>query len=45
MSLQRLNKNYDWVLNAKAAVLREKLGEPAREFGEIVAKVGKQESV
>jgi ribonuclease P protein component len=45
MSLLRLNKNYDWVLNAKAAVLREKLAEPAREFGEIVAKVGKQELV
>jgi ribonuclease P protein component len=45
MSLRHLSKNYDWVLNAKAAVLREKLEEPAREFGEIVAKVGKQELV
>jgi len=45
MSLRNLSKNYDWVLNAKAAVLRERLGEPAREFGEIVAKVGKQELV
>src|SRR5215475_15760989 len=42
MSLRSLSKNYDWVLNAKAAVLNERLGEPAREFGEIVAKVGKQ---
>jgi ribonuclease P protein component len=42
-ALQGLGKNYDWVLNAKASVLTVKLYEPAREFGEIVEKVGRQE--
>jgi len=31
------------VLNAKAAVLNDKVYAPAREFGEIVEKVGRQE--
>jgi ribonuclease P protein component len=42
--LNGLQKSYDWVLNAKAAVLSDKLSAPSLEFGEIVEKVGKQET-
>jgi len=45
VSLQCLHKNYDWVLNAKAAVLSDKLLAPSLEFGRIVEKVGKQETL
>ena len=44
VSLQRLQKNYDWVLNAKAAVLSEKLSAPSLEFGKIVERVSRQET-
>ncbi len=42
-SLHGLIKTYDWVLNAKAQVLVEKLNAPAGEFGQIIEKVGKLE--
>src|ERR687892_2749452 len=42
-SLGALTKNYDWVLNAKPAVLDHKLNAPRQEFEGIVEKVGKQE--
>ncbi len=42
-SLQLLTRNYDWVLNAKVAVLSQKLRAPCREFGEIIEKVGRLE--
>ena len=45
VSLQCLNKNYDWVLNAKAAVLSDKLRAPSLEFGKIVERVGRQEAL
>ena len=41
--LSTLSGRYDWVLNARAKVLNEKLQAPLREFGEIVAKVEKSE--
>ncbi|PWT92033.1 MAG: ribonuclease P protein component [Blastocatellia bacterium] len=41
--LSSLSGRYDWVLNARAKVLNEKLDAPLREFGEIVAKVEKSE--
>jgi ribonuclease P protein component len=43
VALKALGKNYDWVLNAKAAVLSDNLWAPSREFGEIVEKVSRQE--
>ena len=45
LALGRLEKNYDWVLNAKAAVLNDKLDAPSQEFGQIVQKVGRQEDI
>lgn len=42
-SLDALAKNYDWVLNAKATVLSEKLNAPSQEFGAVIEKVGKLE--
>jgi ribonuclease P protein component len=42
-SLNALNKNYDWVLNAKSAVLSEKLSAPYREFEQIIERVGRLE--
>lgn len=42
--LKGLLKHYDWVLNARTAVLREKLIAPAVELGSIVEKVGRLES-
>ena len=32
LSLRELSKNYDWVLNAKAAVLRQKVNAPSQEL-------------
>jgi ribonuclease P protein component len=43
-SLQALASHYDWVLNAKAAVLDVKLGEPSGEFAGIVERVAKLET-
>jgi ribonuclease P protein component len=42
-SLSVLTKNYDWVLNAKPAVLQQKLNAPREEFEGIIEKVGRQE--
>ena len=42
-SLDCLRKNYDWVVNAKSAVLSEKLNAPSQELGEVIEKVGKLE--
>ena len=42
-SLSALTKNYDWVLNAKPAVLDHKLIAPRQEFAGIIEKVGRQE--
>lgn len=42
-SLSALVKNYDWVLNAKPAVLSQKLNAPRAEFEGIIEKVGRLE--
>jgi ribonuclease P protein component len=36
--LNRLNARYDWVLNAKRSLLREKLSAPLEEFQRIIAR-------
>ncbi len=43
-SLRSLNLYYDWVVNAKATLLTERLNAPATEFAEIIEKVGKVEN-
>ena len=42
--LSGLAKNYDWVLNAKTAVLSQKLEAPCRELKGIIEKVGRLET-
>jgi ribonuclease P protein component len=42
-SLRTLAKNYDWVLNAKPAVLSQKMNAPRQEFEGIIEKVGRLE--
>jgi ribonuclease P protein component len=42
-SLSALTKNYDWVLNAKAAVLSQKLNAPREELEGIIERVGRLE--
>jgi ribonuclease P protein component len=42
-SLSSLTKNYDWVLNAKPAVLSQKLNAPREELEGIIEKVGRLE--
>jgi len=42
-SLCTLTKNYDWVLNAKPAVLSQKMNAPRQEFEGIIEKVGRLE--
>jgi ribonuclease P protein component len=42
-SLRTLTKNYDWVLNAKSAVLSQKMDAPRQEFEGIIEKVGRLE--
>jgi ribonuclease P protein component len=42
-SLRALAKNYDWVLNAKPAVLSQKMGAPRQELEGIIEKVGRLE--
>jgi hypothetical protein len=37
-------RNYDWVLNAKARILGEKLNGPSQEFKDVIAKVRKFET-
>ena len=43
-SLRALSRNYDWVLNAKAAVLNEKAHAPGRELAGIIEKVDRLET-
>jgi ribonuclease P protein component len=43
-ALQELARNYDWVLNAKAKLLSEKLNGPSQEFKDVVEKVRKFET-
>ena len=42
-SLRALSRNYDWVLNARAAVLNEKVHAPGQELAGIIEKVGELE--
>jgi ribonuclease P protein component len=42
-SLSALTRNYDWVLNAKRAVLSQKLNAPREELEGIIEKVGRLE--
>ena len=42
--LQELTKNYDWVLNAKRALLSKKLDAPLQELKGIIDKVGRFET-
>jgi ribonuclease P protein component len=42
--LSALAGNYDWVLNAKAAVLTQKVNAPSQELKGIIEKVGKLET-
>ena len=42
-SLSALTKNYDWVLNAKPAVLSQKMNAPREELEGIIEKVGRLE--
>jgi len=42
--LRELGKNYDWVLNARAAVLSRKVDAPCQELKGIIEKVGRLET-
>ena len=42
-SLRTLTKSYDWVLNAKPAVLSQKMNAPRQELEGIIEKVGRLE--
>ena len=42
--MRELAKNYDWVLNAKAAVLNRKVDAPCEELKGIIEKVGRLET-
>ena len=42
--LRELARNYDWVLNAKAAVLQQKLDAPREELKGIIEKVRRLET-
>jgi ribonuclease P protein component len=42
--LNELVKNYDWVLNARAAVLSRKVDAPCQELKGIIEKVGRLET-
>ena len=42
--LRELTRSYDWVLNAKAAVLSQKLDAPRQELKGIIEKVGRLET-
>ena len=42
--LNELARHYDWVLNAKKAVLSQKLEAPCRELKGIIEKVGRLET-
>lgn len=42
--MRELARSYDWVLNAKAALLHEKLDAPREELKGIIEKVGRLET-
>jgi ribonuclease P protein component len=42
--LNELAKNYDWVLNAKTAVISQKMDAPCQELKGIIEKVGSLEA-
>ena len=42
--LNDLGRNYDWVLNAKAAVLNQKVHAPSDELKGIIERVGRLET-
>ncbi|HEY5885232.1 MAG TPA: ribonuclease P protein component [Pyrinomonadaceae bacterium] len=42
--LSELSRNYDWVLNAKATVLSQKVFAPSDELKGIIEKVGRLET-
>jgi len=42
--LRELGRNYDWVLNAKVAVLSQKASAPCQELKGIIEKVGRLET-
>ena len=42
--LRELGRNYDWVLNAKATVLSQKVSAPCQELKGIFEKVGRLET-
>ena len=42
--LRGLGRNYDWVLNAKASVLSQKVNAPFQELQQIIEKVGRLET-
>ncbi|HZJ46138.1 MAG TPA: ribonuclease P protein component [Pyrinomonadaceae bacterium] len=42
-SLQLLSRKYDWVMNAKLAIVDEKVNAPGVELEKIIKKVGKLE--
>ena len=42
-SLRALSRNYDWVLNAKAAVLSQKVDAPGQELAGVIEKVSRLE--
>ena len=42
--LHELGRNYDWVLNAKATVLSQKVNAPCQELKGIIEKVGRLET-
>ncbi|HSE24747.1 MAG TPA: ribonuclease P protein component [Pyrinomonadaceae bacterium] len=42
-SLQMLTRKYDWVMNAKLAIVDEKVNAPGQELEKIIKKVGRLE--
>ena len=42
--LRELAKNYDWVLNAKTAVIHQKMAAPCQELKGIIERVGSLEA-
>ena len=43
-SLQELTNKYDWVLNAKTAVIHQKMAAPCQELKGIIERVGSLEA-
>jgi ribonuclease P protein component len=44
LHLNALSSKYDWVLNAKSALLEVKLESPAEEFARIIYRISQRES-